>query len=120
MIARRIGHDPVNRSLSFLSVPAMGWRRCLPFRPRSRRKCDPQELSRTSPAGNYLAGRQANLMRDAAAAPFYRAALRADPRNPELLAMAFHSALAEGSIDGPSASRTACSRWTRTTVTPGS
>ena len=59
-----------------------------------------QELSRTSPAGNYLAGRQANLMRDASAASaFYRAALRTDPKNPELLTMAFHASLAEGDIE---------------------
>jgi tetratricopeptide (TPR) repeat protein len=60
----------------------------------------PQELARTTPAGNYLAGRQANVLRDAAAASaYYRAALRSDAKNPELLEMAFYSVLAEGDID---------------------
>ncbi len=60
----------------------------------------PQELSRTTPAGNYLAGRQANVLRDAAAASaYYRAALRSDSKNPELLELAFYSVLAEGDID---------------------
>jgi len=91
----------VNRLLSVLSVPAIGLALALALPSALAAQVPtPQELARTSPAGNYLAGRQANLMRDAAAASvFYRAALRADPRNPELLAMAFHSALAEGDID---------------------
>src|SRR5262245_1301119 len=60
----------------------------------------PQELARTTPAGNYLAGRQANVLRDAAAASaYYRAALRSDSKNPELLELAFYSVLAEGDID---------------------
>src|SRR5262245_25431204 len=60
----------------------------------------PQELARTTPAGNYLAGKQANVMRDAAAASaYYRAALRSDSKNPELLELAFYSVLAEGDID---------------------
>jgi tetratricopeptide (TPR) repeat protein len=59
-----------------------------------------QELARTTPAGNYLAGKQANVMRDAAAASaYYRAALRSDSKNPELLELAFYSVLAEGDID---------------------
>jgi tetratricopeptide (TPR) repeat protein len=59
-----------------------------------------QELARTTPAGNYLAGRQANVLRDAAAASaYYLAALRSDLKNPELLELAFYSALAEGDID---------------------
>jgi tetratricopeptide (TPR) repeat protein len=59
-----------------------------------------QELARTTPAGNYLAGRQANVLRDAAAASaYYLAALRSDIKNPELLELAFYSVLAEGDID---------------------
>ena len=51
-------------------------------------------------SGNYLAGRQANVQRDAAAAAnYYRAALRADPKNVELLTLAFHSVLAQGDIE---------------------
>ncbi len=61
----------------------------------------PQELSRMSPAGSYLAARHANAERDAAAAAaYYRAALRADPKNPELLERTFFSLVAEGDIDG--------------------
>lgn len=53
--------------------------------------------ARTSLAGNYLAGRVAGAQRDAeAAATFFRAALRADPRNPELLERAFLLSVAEG------------------------
>jgi tetratricopeptide (TPR) repeat protein len=58
------------------------------------------DTARTTPAGNYLAGRQANLERDAdAAATYFRAALRADQRNPELLEMTFYSVLADGEMD---------------------
>ena len=43
----------------------------------------PSELSRISPAGNYLAAREAGTQRDsAAAAAYYRAALKSDPRTP--------------------------------------
>jgi tetratricopeptide (TPR) repeat protein len=60
----------------------------------------PQEIARVSPSGSYLAARHAGAQRDAAAAAaFYRAALKADPKNAELLERAFLSVLAEGSID---------------------
>jgi tetratricopeptide (TPR) repeat protein len=60
----------------------------------------PRDASRTTPSGNYLAARQANLERDAdAASVYYRAALRTDQRNPELLELAFYSVLADGDID---------------------
>jgi tetratricopeptide (TPR) repeat protein len=56
--------------------------------------------ARVSPSGNYLAARHASQQRDAAAASaYYRAALRADPKNPELLDRAFIAALAEGDIE---------------------
>jgi len=59
-----------------------------------------RDTSRITPSGNYLAARQANLERDAdAASVYYRAALRTDPRNPELLELAFYSVLADGDID---------------------
>ena len=59
-----------------------------------------QELSRVSPAGNYLAARHASTERDsAAAAAYYRAALRHDPKNGELLERAFFSVLAEGDVE---------------------
>jgi len=58
------------------------------------------DVSRSTPAGNYLAARQANQERDAdAAAVYYRAALKTDQRNPELLELAFYSVLAGGDIE---------------------
>jgi tetratricopeptide (TPR) repeat protein len=59
-----------------------------------------QELARTSPAGNYLAAREANVTRDAAsAAAYYRATLKADPKNSDLLELAFYAELAGGDVD---------------------
>ena len=59
------------------------------------------DLRMMTTAGSYLAARHASVERDAtAAAEFYRAALRADPKNSELLARAFISSVAEGDIDG--------------------
>jgi tetratricopeptide (TPR) repeat protein len=59
-----------------------------------------QELARVSSAGNYLAARSAASQRDAvAASAYYRAALRADPKNPVLLERAFLSVLVDGEID---------------------
>jgi tetratricopeptide (TPR) repeat protein len=60
----------------------------------------PQQLARTSASGSYLAARHAGVQRDAAAAAaYYRAALRGDPKNSELLERAFLSVLAEGDVD---------------------
>ncbi len=51
-------------------------------------------------SGSYLAARHASVDRDAtAASAFYRSALRADPKNAELLDRAFISSLADGDID---------------------
>ena len=59
-----------------------------------------QDLARVSPAGNYLAARHAGTQRDAVeASAYYRAALRADPKNPVLLERAFLSVLVDGEID---------------------
>ena len=58
------------------------------------------ELSRMSASGSYLAARHAGTQRDAgAAAAYYRASLRGDPKNPELLERAFLSVLAEGDVE---------------------
>ncbi len=58
------------------------------------------DLKAMTVAGSYLAARHASLQRDAAAAAaFYRSALRGDPKNVELIDRAFISALAEGDID---------------------
>jgi tetratricopeptide (TPR) repeat protein len=60
----------------------------------------PQELARVSPSGSYLAARHANQQRDAgAASAYYRAALKSDPRNPELLERTFLAVLSDGDID---------------------
>src|SRR5262249_59881726 len=57
-------------------------------------------FSRTSPSGSYLAARHAGDQRDvAAAAAYYRAALRGDPRNNELLGRTFVAVLAHCEVD---------------------
>ena len=56
--------------------------------------------SRASISGTYLAARQAGNDRDvAAAATYYRAALRLDPRNNEVLEKAFLAVLQNGEVD---------------------
>ena len=58
------------------------------------------DASRTSASGNYLAARHAIQQRDSAAAATYlRAALRADPKNPDLLQRAFGAALTQGDME---------------------
>ena len=60
----------------------------------------PPQSSRVSASGSYLAARHAGVQRDASAASIhYRAALRADPRNPELLERAFLAVLSDGDIE---------------------
>ena len=60
----------------------------------------PANFTRISPSGSYLAARHAGGQRDAAAAAsYYRAALRGDPRNNELLSRAFLAVLANGEVD---------------------
>src|SRR6478609_5372032 len=60
----------------------------------------PSNFSRISPSGSYLAARHAGGERDAAAAAsYYRAALRGDPRNNELLGRTFLAVLANGEVD---------------------
>ena len=57
-------------------------------------------IMKLTTSGSYLAARHASVERDAgAAAAFYLAALRSDPKNSELLDRAFISAVAEGNID---------------------
>jgi tetratricopeptide (TPR) repeat protein len=58
------------------------------------------DLAHNTPSGNYLAARTANVDRDAAtAAAYYTAALKADPKNPELLELSFYAHLAGGDVD---------------------
>jgi tetratricopeptide (TPR) repeat protein len=57
-------------------------------------------IPRVSVSGSYLAARHAGVSRDAAAAAiYYRVALRGDPRNPELLGRAFMAVLQNGEVD---------------------
>jgi tetratricopeptide (TPR) repeat protein len=59
-----------------------------------------QEISRISASGTYLAARHAGTERDSAlAAAYYRAALKSDPKNAELLERTFLSVLADGEVD---------------------
>ena len=59
-----------------------------------------KELARMNASGSYLAARHAGSQRDAAAAAaYYRTALRGDPKNTVLLERAFLSVLAEGDVD---------------------
>src|SRR6185312_5882997 len=59
----------------------------------------PQELSRISAAGSYLAARHAGQQRDAkTAAAYYRQTLRYDPKNGELLDRTFLSLLVGGEV----------------------
>jgi tetratricopeptide (TPR) repeat protein len=60
----------------------------------------PHSTSRVSASGSYLAARHAGGQRDAAAAAaYYRAALRSDPRNNELLSRTFLAVLANGEVE---------------------
>src|SRR4051812_32177165 len=66
----------------------------------SARFPSPHDLKSLTITGSYLAARHASVERDsAAAAAFYRSALRTDPKNNELLDRAFISSLADGDID---------------------
>jgi tetratricopeptide (TPR) repeat protein len=59
-----------------------------------------QELAGITTSGSYLAARHAGQQRDAAAAAaYYREALKHDPKNSELLDRAFLSLLVDGNID---------------------
>ena len=60
----------------------------------------PDDLAGLTASGSYLAARHAGQMRDAgAAAAYYRAALKRDPSNVELLDRAFLSLLVGGDVE---------------------
>src|SRR3954470_4728816 len=60
----------------------------------------PSTYSRTTVSGNYLAARPAGIERDAtAASAYYRAALRGDSTNTDLLNRTFLAVLANGDVD---------------------
>src|SRR6266481_3974053 len=89
---------PLRRAaVAAMAALAIAW----PAMLSARAQQQPREgLSRTSPAGSYLAARHAGGERDAAAAAaYYRAALRGDPRNNELLGRTFLAVLANGEIE---------------------
>jgi tetratricopeptide (TPR) repeat protein len=67
----------------------------------ARAQAQPREgFARTFPSGSYLAARHAGGQRDvAAAASYYRAALRGDPGNNELLGRTFLAVLANGEVE---------------------
>lgn len=78
-----------------IAVVALTW--SVPFAAQSQ---VPTSYSRTSVSGSFLAARHASVERDAAAAAsYYRSALRGDPRNSELLSRAFLAVLANGEVE---------------------
>jgi tetratricopeptide (TPR) repeat protein len=81
--------------LTALAALAMTWSGLAPLAAQA-----PSPYARTSVSGSYLAARHAGSERDAAAAAaYYRAALRGDPRNNELLTRAFLAVLANGDVE---------------------
>jgi tetratricopeptide (TPR) repeat protein len=81
-----------------LITAAVGW--AFPQAVAAQSQGLPRDTTHITPAGNYLAAREANIERDAdAASLYYRAALRTDPKNAELLELAFYSVLADGDVD---------------------
>jgi tetratricopeptide (TPR) repeat protein len=90
------------RALRVLSIGgffAVGMAAVLP-RAASASEPTKSEIRRFVPFGAYLAGRHAVAERDAvAAAAFYRAALRSDPKNKDILDRAFLAFLAGGQVD---------------------
>jgi tetratricopeptide (TPR) repeat protein len=88
-------HSFRHAAIPAFAVVALAWSAPLFAQPQP-----PTTYSRTSISGNFLAARHANVERDAAAAAtYYRAALRNDPRNSELLSRAFLSVLANGEVE---------------------
>jgi tetratricopeptide (TPR) repeat protein len=81
---------------ALLAIPEMGAQAANPRGDAA----SPRDTVHLTPAGSYLAARQANLDRDPdAAATYYRAALRFDQRNVDLLEQTFYSVLAYGDIN---------------------
>ena len=71
-----------------------------PFKVAAAQSPTPQDLAGLTASGSYLAARHAGRQRDAAIeAAYYRAALKRDPKNGELLDRAFLSLVVGGDID---------------------
>jgi tetratricopeptide (TPR) repeat protein len=82
-------------AIAALAALAITWPGIVSARAQSQ-----PSLSRVSPSGSYLAARHAGNQKDsAAAAAYYRAALRGDPRNNELLGRTFLAVLTNGEVD---------------------
>jgi tetratricopeptide (TPR) repeat protein len=82
-------------AITVLAACAVTWPSVLLARAQT-----PSNFPRMSASGSYLAARHALGQRDAAAAAtYYRAALRGDPRNSELLGRTFLAVLANGEVD---------------------
>src|SRR5215510_1839547 len=84
-------------AVAALAALAIAW----PGMVSARAQAQPRESgAQASLSGSYLAARHAGDQRDvAAAASYYRAALRGDPRNNELLGRTFLAVLANGEIE---------------------
>jgi tetratricopeptide (TPR) repeat protein len=84
-------------ALAIFAASAVIWPNILLARAQAQA---PSNFPRASASGSYLAARHAGGQRDAAAAAtYYRAALRGDPRNSELLSRTFLAVLANGEVD---------------------
>src|SRR6516165_4784440 len=93
-----IPSPPLRRAVvAVLAALAITWPGMLSTRAQAQSR---DGFSRTSPSGSYLAARHAGDQRDvAAASSYYRAALRGDPGNNELLGRTFVAVLANGEVD---------------------
>jgi tetratricopeptide (TPR) repeat protein len=81
--------------VAVVATLAIGWPGIVSARAQA-----PSGMPRASASGSFLAARHAGIQKDAsAAATFYRAALRGDPRNGDLLGRAFLAVLANGEVD---------------------
>jgi tetratricopeptide (TPR) repeat protein len=89
---------PSAAALMVLSLGYSGWAAGPAAARDSLALSTPLEIAE-SQSGNYLAALVAGADRDTtAAAAYFREALRADPRNPELIERAFAAALANGNM----------------------
>ena len=97
-------HSPPFRraAVALIAALAISWPAALSARAQAPATFAqaPASFARSSTSGSYLAARHAGGQRDAAAAAaYYRAALRGDPRNTELLGRTFLAVLANGDVD---------------------
>jgi tetratricopeptide (TPR) repeat protein len=84
-------------AVAALAALAITWPEMLSTRAQAQSR---DGFSRTSPSGSYLAARHAGDQGDvAAASSYYRAALRGDPGNNELLGRTFLAVLVNGEVD---------------------